>query len=209
MAARRCRPRPPLDAVDRAQVTVRVGPSSQIVTPWSCSQRTLESPRRNQEFVHDRLQVDLLRRDEWEALTEVVAQLSSEHTARSSAGAVSLGSAVGHDAAQQVLVRRGDGRAHVSSQSSGVNARAAGGTPCRAVWSGRVTCRARRTGPDRGLFLCSVRTVAVGTQATAGVGRGRGAWCSGGGGVGHSQGSAVVTTHPTGFPVLSGGWNHG
>ena len=107
-------PRTPLDAVHRAQLAVLVRPlvpdADAIVLEPGHVRRTRQEP---QEFADHRLEVHALRRDQREALRQVVAQLRPEHGTRARAGAVTLGGALAHNARQQVLVLAVDG-AHVS-----------------------------------------------------------------------------------------------
>ena len=72
--------------------------------------RTRQEP---EEFADHRLEVHTLRRDQREALGQVVAQLPPEHRASARAGTVTLGGALTHNARQQVLVLAVDD-AHVS-----------------------------------------------------------------------------------------------
>ena len=87
--------------------------SSQIVTPFSCSQRDVRlAAQEPQQLVGDRLQVHALGRDQREALRQVEAQLPAEHAARARAGAIGLDGAVLEHVAQQVFVRGRDRLGH-------------------------------------------------------------------------------------------------
>ena len=107
-------PGTPLDAVHRAEVAVLVRPlvpdaDAVLLEPGHVGGAGQEP----QKLAHHRLEVHALRRDQRKALGQVVAQLRPEQGTRARAGAVTLGSAFGHDARQQVLVLAVDD-AHVS-----------------------------------------------------------------------------------------------
>ena len=107
-------PRTPLDAVHRTQLAVLVRPLVPDADPVVLEPGHVRRPREEpEEFADHRLEVHALRRDQREALGQVVAQLPSEHRASARAGAVTLGGALTHNARQQVLVLAVDD-AHVS-----------------------------------------------------------------------------------------------
>ena len=84
-------PGAPLLAVDRAELAAASAHSSQMLTPRSCSQRTLVSPRRNQSSSRT---IDLICSflvvSSGKPCGQVEADLAAEHAQRAGAGAVAL-----------------------------------------------------------------------------------------------------------------------
>ena len=98
-------PTAPLAAVDGAEFTCRVGPFipdrdavvAQVADVGVASQEP-------DQFVHDRFNVQFLRRHQRKAVGEVEPHLVAKHRSRAGAGAVGLGRAVVEDVAQEVVV---------------------------------------------------------------------------------------------------------
>lgn len=91
MAAIGRRPRAPLCAVDRAELTLGIGPfvpdGHAVFLQIAHVGAALQEP---QEFVHDGLDVHFLGGDERETFLQVEAHLVAEHRARARAGSVGL-----------------------------------------------------------------------------------------------------------------------
>ena len=107
-------PAAPLDAVDRAEFAVGVGPfvpdgHALVLHPLHVGVAAQEP----QQLDGDGLEVHALGGDEREALAQVKAHLAAENAAGSGAGAVGFVRAVGHDIAQKVFIGRWG--AHASS----------------------------------------------------------------------------------------------
>ena len=99
------RPGPPLVAVDRAEVAGVVGPlvpdrDAALLQPAHVGVAAQEP----QQLADDRAHVQLLGRDDREALGQVEAHLVAEHAARAGAGAVGLVDAVRQDVVEEVEV---------------------------------------------------------------------------------------------------------
>src|SRR6185437_8019487 len=99
------RPASPLAAVDRPELAVGIRP----LVPDRHARRLQRAnvglaAQKPQELVHDRLRVQLLRRDERETLREVEAHLVAEYRQRPGAGAVALAMTVVADMAHEVEI---------------------------------------------------------------------------------------------------------
>ena len=104
-AAVRRRPRPPLLAIDRAEVAVLVGPfvpdAHAVVVEIFDVGVAAQEP---QQFVDDGFDVQLLGGDQRETARQVKAHLVAEDRARADAGAVALFDALGEHAFHQVEI---------------------------------------------------------------------------------------------------------
>ena len=99
------RPAPPLHAVDRAELAVRIRPfvpdrDAVLLQPADVRLAAQEP----EQLVRDGREVHLLRRHEREALGQVEAHLVAEHAHRAGPGAVVLRHAGREDVAHEVLV---------------------------------------------------------------------------------------------------------
>jgi hypothetical protein len=102
----RCRPRPPLNAVNRTKVTVFVRPfvpdlHSVLVQPANVG-IPLKEP---QQFVCDRLEVNPLGGDEGETLGQIVTDLPAEHAGGAGTGAIFLVRSVLQNVTKEIFVR--------------------------------------------------------------------------------------------------------
>src|SRR5437867_12015817 len=82
-------PVPPLVAVHRPELAALVGPlvpdaDAALLQPFHVGVATQEP----KQLIDDRFQVQLLRREQREALGEIEAQLAAEHRERAGAGAI-------------------------------------------------------------------------------------------------------------------------
>src|ERR1700682_1033679 len=100
------RPRTPLLAVDGPKLAVGVGPFVPDRHPVLAQIFDVGvAGEKPQQFVHDRLQMQLLGRSERKALGEVEAQLVAEHRKRAGAGTVVFFDAVLEDAFEEIEIR--------------------------------------------------------------------------------------------------------
>src|SRR5579859_2559859 len=112
MPAIRRRPRAPLVAIDRTELAVFVGPlvpdTYAVFLEITGIGLALQEP---QQFMDDRLQVNLLRGQQRETGLQVEAQLRAEYTERAGAGAVLLAVSALQNVPHQieVLTHRGAG----------------------------------------------------------------------------------------------------
>jgi hypothetical protein len=99
------RPRAPLAAIDRSEFAVGVGPlvpdGHAVLAQPADVGVTAQKP---QQLDDDRAQVQLLGRDQREALRQIETQLPADHAAGAGAGAVGLHRAVLEHVAQQIEV---------------------------------------------------------------------------------------------------------
>ena len=145
MAATRCRPGPPLVAVDGAQLTVGIGPlipdrHSLLVQPLDIG-RALNEP---QQLGDDRPGVKLLGREQRKTLTQVEAHLVAKRAQCPGAGAVTLLGAVCEDVVQQVEVGLHgssllsyDGQHELADGATGSNRRSSATTTGRMARTAR------------------------------------------------------------------------
>ena len=130
--ARRRRPRPPLHAVDGAELARGIRPlvpdGDAVLAQPPDVRRALQEP---EQLVGDRLEVHALGGDEREALREVEPQLAAEHAAGAGARAIGLVRAVLEHVAQEVFVGRGDRLGH--RVDANPDRRRAGRMPRRAA----------------------------------------------------------------------------
>ncbi len=100
------RPRAPLLAIDGPELAIGVGPfvpdRHPVLTQIFDVGVAGEKP---QQLVHDRLQVQLLGRDEREAVGKIEAQLMAEHRKRAGAGTVVFFDAVLEDPFEEIEIR--------------------------------------------------------------------------------------------------------
>src|SRR5579859_3301274 len=105
MPAIRRRPRAPLVAIDRTELAVFVGPlvpdTYAVFLEITGIGFALQEP---QQFMDDRLQVNLLGGQQREARLQVKAQLRAEYAERAGAGAVLLAVAVLQNMPHQIEV---------------------------------------------------------------------------------------------------------
>jgi hypothetical protein len=103
--ARRCGPRPPLFAINRAKLAFVISPfipdGNMILVEILNVRLTAQKP---QQLVNNRSQVKLFRRHERKPIGQVEPHLIAENTACAGAGAVALGNAVIEDVLQQVEI---------------------------------------------------------------------------------------------------------
>ncbi|MNR33628.1 hypothetical protein D3C85_1513130 [compost metagenome] len=109
MAAIRGGPAAPLDAVDRSQVAVGVGPfvpdgDALVLHPLHVRFAAQEP----QQLHGDGLEMDAFGGDQREAFGQVEADLAAEHAGGAGPCTVGFVRAMGHDIAQEVFIRRRD-----------------------------------------------------------------------------------------------------
>ena len=108
-------PAAPLHAVDRAQVAVLIGPLVPDADAVILQPPDVGIPGEEPQQLADHgLHVHGLRRNQWEGLRQIKADLLSEQGRRAGAGAVVLLGALREDLGEQILVGRGDGGGRLS-----------------------------------------------------------------------------------------------
>ena len=145
LAAVAPRPGTPLMAIDRPELALRIGPLVPDLHAVLAQVGDVGAPgEKPDELVHDRLQVQLLRRDQREALAQIEPHLMAEEREGSGPGPVRLLDAAVEDLAQEVEV--GSQGPHSLANPPPTSQLAATGAPRQLflpVWASPPICRLR------------------------------------------------------------------